>query len=116
MPPDPLGLALGKLGIDLPAVEKLDDATLAEFGGLIIGAEAHFSDFAGLKQNPYALADFILSGGRVAILQLQDSDYETGYLPFDIQVARVTPSLGRITLPDHPCSRGPIGGVAFGGG
>lgn len=102
VPPDPLGLALGKLGIDLPVVEKLDDATLAEFGGLIIGAEAHFKGFAGLKQNPYALADFVLSGGRVAILQLQDSDYETGYLPFDIQVHEDASSLGRITLPDHP--------------
>ena len=69
----------GKLPMDLPEPD-LAAGILAGYRALLVGSEAHEKNFAGLRESPQRLLDFVTSGGRVVIFQLQDSSYQTHYL------------------------------------
>ena len=56
----------------------------------------------GHVQDWPALLDFIDAGGRVAIVQLQDSDYEAGFLPLPLSLSDDLTALAEINAPDHP--------------
>lgn len=99
---DSLGKALTKIGHPLPRVTDLEPATLSHYRSLIIGAEAHGKDCAGLAKQPERLLDFIYSGGRVALLQLQDQAYQPHFLPYPLVLSDAEGVCGQIALPDHP--------------
>jgi len=99
---DPLGAALEKLGISLPMLPDLEPGTLAGYRALLVGCEAHEKNFAGLRDNPHRLLDFVTSGGRVAIVQLQDTSYQTHYLARPLSPSNDSSEFGEILASDHP--------------
>ncbi|MGI5819102.1 MAG: hypothetical protein ACOX9R_13515 [Armatimonadota bacterium] len=99
---DPVAQALGRLGIELAALPDLDAVTLGGYHALLVGSEAHSKDFAGLREGWPMLLDFIGAGGRVALIQLQDSDYEAGFLPLPMGLSNDLTALAEITTPEHP--------------
>ncbi|MGM0494223.1 MAG: hypothetical protein ACQER1_14930, partial [Armatimonadota bacterium] len=101
-PDDPTGEALSILGFDLPLLEDLSPDTLSSFRGLIVGSEAHEKNYGGLSDAPSRLLDFINAGGRAAIVQIQDSSYQEGYLPHPLTLSNTKGALGEIVAPDHP--------------
>ena len=98
----PTGEALAALGMDLPTLPDLRPETVADYGALIVGAEAHEKNFAGLGRHPEQLLDFIHSGGRVALFQLQDTALRGNHLPYELQASNDGGAWGEITAPAHP--------------
>lgn len=101
-PGDPTGQALQALGLDLPTLPDLRPETVAGFRALVVGAEAHEKDFASLGREPERLLDFISSGGRAVIIQLQDTAYRGNHLPHELAVSNDSGALGEIIVRDHP--------------
>ncbi|MFW5868296.1 MAG: hypothetical protein ACOCX2_10800, partial [Armatimonadota bacterium] len=108
---DPVASALGQLGVELPEASALSAQALGEYRGLLVGAEAHSKDFAGLQRDWPMLLDFIDAGGRVAFIQLQDASHEPGMLPLPLTLSNDSTSLGEVVAADHPLF---AGGVADG--
>ncbi|MFP4248909.1 MAG: hypothetical protein ACLFU7_04585 [Armatimonadota bacterium] len=98
---DVVGAALLALGIDLRRVEGLDAAALRGLDGLIIAGEAHARNLAGLADAPERLIEFVSDGGRVALMQLQDSGHRAEYLPLALSLSDESSAVARITRPDH---------------
>ena len=98
---DALGPALLALGIQLPTVLDLSEDTLKPLAGIIVGGEAHSVNHAGLADTPDRLIAFARSGGRVAILQLQDQDYRPEYLPLPLALSDDESTLAEILQPQH---------------
>jgi hypothetical protein len=98
---DPAGLALTKIGKGLPRLADLKPETLAGYGALLVGTEGHSKDYAGLKQTPERLLDFIYSGGKVALLQLQDANYQSHFLPYPLVMSDTDASCRDLLLPQH---------------
>ncbi|MGI5818852.1 MAG: hypothetical protein ACOX9R_12230 [Armatimonadota bacterium] len=98
---DVLGAALLSLGIDLEWLEDLDAATLDRLDGIIVAGEAHYRNLLGLAANPRRLTDFVRGGGRVALMQLQDSEYRAEYLPLALSLSNDSSAVARITRPEH---------------
>jgi hypothetical protein len=99
---DPLGAALEKLGMPLPMLPDLEPATLAGYRALLVGCEGHEKNFVGLKDEPHRLLDFIVSGGRVAIVQLQDTSYRTHFLARPLAPSNESSEFGEIIASQHP--------------
>jgi len=99
---DTVAAALGRLGIDIEPVADLSPETLAEYGALLVGREGHEKDYGGLREDWPMLLDFVASGGRVALVQLQNTSYEIGYLPLPLRLSDQSGALGEIAAPDHP--------------
>lgn len=113
---DPVAAALGEIGVELPALPDLSAATLAGYGALLIGSEAHEKDFCGLQEGWPLIRDFIASGGRVALIQLQNTSYQAGYLPLPLRLSDDSSALAEIIAPHHaifarPGQVGPLAGV-----
>ncbi|MGI5820005.1 MAG: hypothetical protein ACOX9R_18120 [Armatimonadota bacterium] len=106
-PDDPTGQALRVLGVELPALDDLSAETLSAYGGLIVGSEAHEKNYGGLRDAPSRLLDFIHAGGRVALVQIQDSSYQQSYLPHPLVLSNDSGSLGEIVVPEHPIFTSP---------
>jgi len=98
---EPVGLALRELGIEPAALPDLRAETLAGYGALLVGSEAHDKDLCGLRADWPMLLDFILSGGRVAVMQPQDSSYQPGYLPLPLALSNDSAAFGEIITADH---------------
>ncbi|MFW5868994.1 MAG: hypothetical protein ACOCX2_14310, partial [Armatimonadota bacterium] len=99
---DPVAQALSQMGVELPAVAELTPAALGEYDALLVGAEAHSKDFAGLRGDWPMLLDFIDSGGRVALIQLQDTAHEPALLPLPLTLSNDSTTFAEVTAPDHP--------------
>jgi len=98
---DPLGQAGAKLGWKLPRVSDMNQETLSRYRALLIGAEGHAKNFAGLRDQPEQLIDFIYSGGRVVIWQLQDEGFLSHYLPYPLALNDADGACGEILMPQH---------------
>ncbi|MFP4250166.1 MAG: hypothetical protein ACLFU7_10940 [Armatimonadota bacterium] len=103
---DPVASALGQLEIDLSRVEDLSEDTLTSFNALLLGAEAHSKDYAGLQRDWPMLLDFIDAGGRVAMIQLQDTAHAPGMLPLPLTLSNDTTALGDVVAEGHPLFAG----------
>jgi len=99
---DPVGLALQSLGAELEPVSDLRAETLSAYRALLVGSEAHEKGFAGLPKNAHRLLDFVRSGGRVAIVQMQDSSFVASYLPHPLTLSNDKGALKQIVTADHP--------------
>lgn len=99
---EPVGQALGSMGVTLASVPDLSPETLARYGALLVGSEAHEKGFAGLPASAAALLDFVRAGGRLVVMQLQDSSYVPSYLPYPLAVSNDKGALAAIAEPDHP--------------
>ncbi|MHB8993678.1 MAG: RIFT barrel domain-containing protein [Armatimonadota bacterium] len=104
---DPAGLALAKMGKGLPRLDDLRPETLAGYAALLVGTEGHSKDYAGLKETPERLLDFIYSGGKVALLQLQDAGYQSHFLPYPLVMSDADASCRDLLLPQHPLFSAP---------
>ena len=104
---DAVGRALAKLGRSAPRLDDLRPATLASYGALLVGAEAHAKDYAGLRAAPERLLDFVYSGGRVAVLQLQDAGYLQHYLPWPLVPREDDGTCGDLLRPEHALFNSP---------
>ncbi|MGC9320344.1 MAG: hypothetical protein ACP5KN_20090, partial [Armatimonadota bacterium] len=98
---DPVAAALEELGIELPALPNVSPETLAGYKALLIGSEAHEKDFCGLRDDWALLRDFVASGGRVAVIQLQNTSYQAGYLPLPLELSNASSALAEVTAPAH---------------
>ncbi len=98
---DVVGAALLALGIDLQRVEGFEAAALSDLDGLIIAGEAHARNLIGLADAPERLIEFVSDGGRVALMQLQDSGHRAEYLPLALSLSDESSAVGRITRSDH---------------
>ncbi|MGD9497849.1 MAG: hypothetical protein AB7Y46_16220, partial [Armatimonadota bacterium] len=101
-PEEPVGKALAALGVEVEALPDLRPETLAGYKALLVGSEAHEKDLCGLRRDWPALLDFALSGGRVAVMQLQDTSYQPGYLPLPLELSDAEASFGEIVAREHP--------------
>jgi hypothetical protein len=99
---DPVGKALGAMGIELPRLPDLEPKTLASYRALLVGSEAHEKRAAGLPANAKRLLDFVHAGGRVAFAQIQDSSFKASYLPYPLTLSNDKGALGKIAAPTHP--------------
>ena len=99
---DPVGLALRTMGVDLPRLPDLEPTTLAGYRALLVGSEAHEKGFAGLPRNATHLIDFARAGGRVVLMQVQDSSFSTGFLPHPLLVSNDKGALGKVVVSNHP--------------
>jgi hypothetical protein len=99
---DPFGQALQMLKRTYPAVADLQPATLAGYRALILGGEAHTKGYGGLPVNAHRLLDFIYSGGRVLVSQLQDDGYQARFLPYPLAPVNPSSTGGEIVQPQHP--------------
>jgi len=99
---DPVGKALKAMGIELPWLPNLEAKTLARYRALLVGSEAHEKHAAGLPANATRLLDFVRAGGRMAVVQIQDSSYKANYLPYPIAFSNDKGALAKITAPTHP--------------
>ena len=99
---DPVGLALQSLGAELKPVPDLRPETLSRCRALLVGSEAHEKGFAGLPRNAHRLLDFVRSGGRVVMAQMQDSSFQPSYLPYPLTLSNDKGALKQIVAIDHP--------------
>ena len=110
---DPVGLALQSQGVELPRLTDLEPATLAGYRALLVGSEAHQKGFAGLPRNATRLIDFARAGGRVVLIQIQDSSFSTSFLPHPLVVSDDKGSLMKVVARDHPIFTTPNDVAAF---
>ncbi len=101
-PEEPVGLALAELGIAVEALPDLRPETLAGYGALLVGSEAHEKDLCGLRADWPALMDFVHSGGRIAVMQLQNTSYQPGFLPLPLVMSNDSAAFGEIAAAEHP--------------
>ncbi len=106
-PEEPVGLALAELGIEVEALPDLRPETLARYRALLVGSEAHEKDLCGLREQWPALMDFAYSGGRVAVMQLQNTSYQPGFLPLPLAMSNDTAAFGQVAAPGHPVFTAP---------
>ncbi|MCD6360535.1 MAG: hypothetical protein J7M38_06665, partial [Armatimonadetes bacterium] len=99
---DSVGRALRTLGIDIEALPDLTPGTLAGCRALLIGREAHEKNYLNIREHSADLLDFIHSGGRVALIQLQDSSWQEAWLPAPLKLSNTSGRLGAVATPDHP--------------
>lgn len=98
---DPVGKAMRQMGRSLTALPDISPQTLARCGALIVGTEAHQKNYAGLRENSERLLDFIYSGGKVAVFQLQDSSWQPNFLPYARSVSDADGTCGEIVAQNH---------------
>ncbi len=101
-PEDPTGQALEIMGFELPLLEELSADTLSDYSGLVVGSEAHEKNFGELRDHPSRLLDFIAAGGRVVLVQIQDSSWREGYLPHTLLLSDDNGIVAEIMDPEHP--------------
>ena len=106
-PEEPVGLALAELGIEVEALPDLRPETLARYRALLVGSEAHEKDLCGLREGWPALMDFAYSGGRLAVMQLQNTSYQPGFLPLPLQMSDNSAAFGEIVAGEHPIFSAP---------
>jgi hypothetical protein len=99
---DPVGLALTALGIGLEPLTDLTPATLGRYRALLVGREAHEKNYLGLQEHAAALLDFVQAGGSLALIQLQDSSWQTSWLPAPLTLSNTSGQLATIVEPEHP--------------
>ena len=99
---DVLGSALLALGIDLEWLEDLDAETLDRLDGIIVAGEAHYRNLLDLASDPETLIGFARDGGRVAVMQLQDSEYRPEYMPLALSLSDDGGTVARIIRREHP--------------
>jgi hypothetical protein len=101
-PEDPVGLALRTLGITLLPIERLEPDALRNVHSLLVGSEAHEKGYGGLPALSRHILDFVHAGGRVAVLQVQNTSYQDHFLPAPIAFSNEKSALKDSVRPQHP--------------
>ena len=103
---DFLGPALADVGVPF---ERISDVAtdLAAYAAIWLGTQAHTLDAAKVASNAVAMHRYIKSGGLLVISQMNNDNWDPGYLPCRIELSEDNSVSGKILEPDHPIFRSP---------
>jgi len=103
---DFLGPALAKIGV--PCARISDVASdLSAYAVIWLGTQAHTLDAAKISTNAVAMHRYVKSGGMLVISQMNDDNWDPGYLPCRIELSEDNSVSGKIVEPGHPIFRSP---------
>ncbi len=97
---DFLGPALDRLGVAYQRLKSLDE--IGEYRVLLLGTQAHSIDSAGLHEGYWRLFPWIHAGGTLFLSQLNDTGWESGFLPYPVVVDDTDGESGAVVDPSHP--------------
>lgn len=103
---DNLAPALQAVGLKARPVSEAFWEELQRLRALVIGDEALYYDFAGLRRHLVDVQRFVLSGGTVVVGQVNDDGWDAGLLPWDLYFEDPETAAGAVIQPDHPLFAG----------
>ena len=95
-------LALRAAGLKLTALPALSHANLNGYGVIVVGRDTFAAEGLYIGSHFFRLTDFARSGGTLVMSQLNDSDWEPGYLPGELTLSDANDKAGKIVKPQHP--------------
>ena len=111
---DPLRLAAEALGIKAQLITDASVADLSGYRTIFVGSEAFNKDFAKVSAAAHRLEEWVASGGRLIVGQLNDGAWEVRLLPFDLVLSDTNDESAGIVSSRHPLFNEPnrLGDVA----
>ncbi len=98
---DHFAAALAKVGLSARPVAEASWEQLQGLRALVVGDEALYYNFADLRDHLADLQRFVLSGGTLVVGQLNDQEWDTGMLPWDLWLDEPETATGDVLEPKH---------------